>query len=54
MEKKSIDKALVLLVIDALSDIKDINEIACYGFDLSFKDVIKVKGTVKVEFEEVE
>lgn len=49
-----IDKALIIVIIDSLQGIEDINDVSCYNFDLEISTGNRVKGVVKVEFEEVE
>ena len=55
MEDK-INNALITLVLNTLLDTEDINDVACYGFKMCFKvgKVFRVKGVVKVEFDDIE
>lgn len=53
INETKIDKSLITLIIDSILGMEDINDISCYKFDMILCDT-RLKGVVKVEFEEVE
>ena len=53
MDNNIIKNSLIMLILDAISNVNDLAEVSCYKFEFGLSGS-KIKGVVKVEFEEVE
>ena len=54
---RKLKEALLTIIVNSLLEIYDIDDVCNYEFDMKLSDnfkKFKVKGVVKVEFEEVE
>lgn len=54
MNEKIIENSLVTLILAALLEIENVDDVSCYKFDMKVFNNSRVKGKVKITFDEVE
>lgn len=54
IKERYLTKALLTVILDSLKNIEDIDTVCNYQFDTQLITGNRLKGVVKVEFEEVE
>ena len=54
MNEKIIEGALITLILATLLEMENVDDVSCYNFDMKLFNSNRVKGEIRIKFDEVE